>query len=100
MYIFFPVIVGTTFTAIANMFHLCVNMDIESKKLKTKWFVFCVTAFNGVDCRFKMKAWKSLQIMSFSYGPWGIITTETRTNFFYTLFEYLINVILVLRVFA
>lgn len=104
LYIFFPAIVSITFTAIAVLFQLCVNMDKESKNLKIKWLLFCVTAFNRVDCRFKMKmfykTWKSLQIMSFSYGPWGTITTETRTNFFYALLEYSINVILAVRVFA
>lgn len=101
MYVFFPWIALQVFAFIVVTFSVLIYINSESKRLKQHWVWWCAGKGSKFFILWKLKIkyrqLKALQPIGFTYASLGTVTKSTRTDYYYSVLNYSISLILASR---
>lgn len=101
MHLFFPWIAIQCFVAIMVIFSSLIYIHTASKQLKQRWMFLCTGNGNKLLNLWKVKIQrrevKALQPIGLTYASLGTVTKSTRTDYYYSILNYSISLILTSR---
>lgn len=100
-YSIFPFLIVLGFILMSQFFHQIIHVHRKSLTVKCTWMTWCTTLKSRKQSRLSIKVvdktFISMKPLAFNYGSLGCFTSATRTDFYHSIIDYSMELLLSCR---